>query len=326
MTTSGDVTLSYTQSEIIQAAFLIAAVYGLNQSISGSSYAFAAGILNRSMKSFENSAQHIWKRTEATLFLQYNQSSYVLGSGSTDHAANIYNTTTVASVPTLAGFIPVASTSGINIGDTIGIVYNTNTIFWSTIVNFSSNPLSVVISPALPTLAVVAGAQVYTYTAATNVVQKPLDLIEVRRREVVSLVDTPMYESAWVDYQMLPDKLASVNNQGSTPITWTYNRQIANGTIYIWPVPSTQQFILPFTYYEPLQVFDAASDTADIPDEWYEFLIHNLALKLLGAYGKRGTPEYADLKQEVAEMKMEILKFDNEETYIEIKPDWTRMY
>lgn len=103
------------------------------------------------------------------------------------------------------------------------------------------------------------------------------------------LIESPPYDTqiqviqrAKIDFNLLPF--------GSTgmPVSFTYQPGINVGTLSVWPTPDisvpvgTQLFV---TYQRPIEVFDAAANTPDFPQEWGNALIYNLAVSLADEYG-----------------------------------------
>jgi hypothetical protein len=93
--------------------------------------------------------------------------------------------------------------------------------------------------------------------------------------------ELPMQELTRQEYDDLPNKASA-----GTPTTYYYDRQLCDGTIYVWPVlraPAGE--VLRITYER--KVNDAASvgATVDMPDEWEEALVYGLAARLADDYG-----------------------------------------
>lgn len=310
MTTSSSVNFAMTRNEIITDALQILGVIGEDEDPTASAITSAGRALNRLTKAFENKGNHIWKRSEATLFLQANQASYVLGSGSTDHCTESFVQTTTSADEALGQTtISLTSTSGMTAGDYIGIVLDDDTLHWTTIVSVASS--SVVITTALASAAT-SGNVVYTYTTKIN---KPLNISSVRRRVVSSSTDTQIDIVPYEMYQNLPSKTAA-----GTVTQCTYNRGIASGTLYVWNPHNNVDSVLKLTYSKPIEDFDSTSDTADLPQEWLDFLVLKLAVKLAPMYGKAGTAFYRDIKMQADEAEDAALSFDNEFTDVRLVP------
>lgn len=103
------------------------------------------------------------------------------------------------------------------------------------------------------------------------------------------LIESPPYDTqiqvmqrAKIDFNLLP-----FGSMGM-PVSFTYQPGINVGTLSVWPTPDlsvpvgTQLFV---TYQRPIEVFDAATDTPDFPQEWGNALIYNLAMSLADEFG-----------------------------------------
>jgi len=76
------------------------------------------------------------------------------------------------------------------------------------------------------------------------------------------------------NFNMLP------KNSSGVPVNVSYVPQLNKGTLSVWPIPnaaSPPNATIVITYTSPIEVFDAATDDADFPGEWYNGLIYGLA-------------------------------------------------
>jgi hypothetical protein len=312
MTTSGSVDFSMTRNEIITDSLMLLGVLGQEEAIRNEDLTTANRALNRLIKHFENQALHIWKRSEATVFLQKDQNKFTLGLGSTDHVTENYNQTSLsgdeASGQTI---ISVSSISGITINDYIGIVLSDGSTHWSTVSSIGVD--TVTINDAL-TGDASSDAYVWTYTSKIN---KPLSIYNARRHEISSETDIEMNLISYEDYQNLPNK---TTNSG-TPIQWNYDRKTSVGYLYVWPIASNASYLMKITFAKPLEDFDSAGNTPDLPQEWYDALVYQLAVRLAPMYGMGGKQEFLILKGQADEILAQALAFDDEKTYITFKPD-----
>lgn len=314
MTTSNSVNFQMSRTDIITDALSIIRVLGNDETLQNVDMVLVNRALNRCVKYFENNGLHLWKKSEGVLFLQPNQSQYTLGAGTTDQgavASSVNITTMVNAGNTGDTSITLTSVTGLAITNNIGIILSTNTIQWTTITNIVGNVVS--LNNSL-TNTVNPNANVYTYTTAIN---KPLDVFAIRRRNSLSTIDTPLIMMAYEDYQNLPTKITSA----STPVQWTYNRSINNGTLFVWPMPADQTYYLMLTYAEPIQDLDNSTDTPDFPVEWYDALVYQLAVRISPMYGRLGSEQFAQLKSLADEFLANALAFDNEVSYVKFTPD-----
>lgn len=157
------------------------------------------------------------------------------------------------------------------------------------------------------------------YALATLFSVKPMRVLSVRRRVTASSIDTPLMEMSRQEYYDQPNKTIA-----SVPTSFYYDPQRATGALSIWPTPSTATAAdqtLKVTYLRRMEDMDGSSDEADVPQEWLQALIWNLALDLMTEYPVndatlakliigRATKLYDDLKG-----------FDEEPASIFLQPD-----
>lgn len=313
MSTSGTTSYSTTTTEIITDALLMINAAAFDQSVESADFNFALRALNRLVKHFENKAQHIWERKEGYLFPQPSQASYTLGVTGDHCAAGSYvqMALTVAAVATNTT-LTVLSTTGVNANDKLGLVLDTGSVYWTTV---SGAPTSTVITIAgsVPSSSAI-GQYIWTYT--TDII-KPLEIPSMRYRDTTSLIDLKLEKLAYDDYQMRPNKTTSP----SSALNYMYQRNTGSTTVYLWPAPLNVSKIFPITYTASIQDFDNVGDNPDVPQEWYRYLVHALACDLCPVYGRLGDQSYKDLKMNTEEIQQEVLAYDNETSYISLRPD-----
>lgn len=128
---------------------------------------------------------------------------------------------------------------------------------------------------------VTEGSQVLTGGTASYAISGARRMLSVRRR--ISSIDTPLSELSRQEYYDLPTK-----SQQGMPINWFFDPQRATRTLYLWLVPSTAiaaSTTLHFTYLRVIEDIDALENDPDIPQEWLEALIYNLAARLGPEFG-----------------------------------------
>ncbi|MDB5607783.1 MAG: hypothetical protein JWP25_4683 [Bradyrhizobium sp.] len=310
MSTSGTVTFNLNRDQIIKAALRKIGAIASGETPDAQTVQDCADQLNSMVKSFAATGLHIWTETEATLFLQAGQSSYTLGSGSTDNATETYTATTLASAASLgASSIVVASATGIATTYNVGIVQDAGVIYWTT-VNGAPSGATVALAGAL-TDSASAGNAVYVYQ--TKMV-RPLRVVAARRFQFSSLLDTQMLGLSRLDYRNMPNK------QNTGVITqWFYDPKggaNSTGTMYVWPAPSDATSAIKFTWWRPLQDFNNASNNPDIPQEWLDALVWSLALKMAPEYDC-SPQRYSMIKDQAASSLGMVMGFDREpESYL----------
>lgn len=85
------------------------------------------------------------------------------------------------------------------------------------------------------------------------------------------------------DFNILPS-----NTSGGQTIQMAYQPKINYGIIRIWPTPDSyveDNETITIVYESPIEVFTAATQTMDLPEEWYEALIRGVASNWAPAWG-----------------------------------------
>jgi len=276
MATSGVSTFNATRDQIILAALRkLQAISATETAVNPTLITNCAFQLNALVKSLNATGLHIWTEEEATVFLQPSQIAYTLGGTTTDNATGSYTATTLAtSAASGATSISVASTAGFGSGFFVGVVLTSGSIYWTTQNGAASGttiPLAAGLSGSAST-----GAAVYVYQ--TQIV-RPLRVVGARRYNFASAIDTQMTPPlSRLDYRNLPNKTAT-----GVPTQFFYDpRGGANvqGILNIWPAPADVTNAVKMTWWRPIQDFTTPGNNPDLPQEWIDALIWNLAYKL----------------------------------------------
>jgi hypothetical protein len=276
MAVSGSSDFTRTRDQIIRRAFRVISVVKSGDTPGAQIVTDAAEALNAMVKRWQKKGLHVWTVTEATLFPQASQVRYALASGSADHATESYVATELtASASSGATSITVDAITGISSGDNIGTVLDDGSIHWTT-VNGAPAGSNVTLTTGLDDSAS-DGAAVFTYT--TKIV-RPLKIVDARRFNIASQLETTISETqgslmARLDYQALPNKA-----QTGTINRAFYDPQRDTGYLYLWQPPSIVTDLVKFTWHRPIMDFDNASDNPDLPQEWFDALVYNLAISL----------------------------------------------
>jgi len=102
--------------------------------------------------------------------------------------------------------------------------------------------------------------------------------------------DTPMKEMTLEEYMAIGNK-----TETGDPLKYYYERRRDEGKLYLNLVPSDTTKTIFFYYLRPIYDFDSNTDNPDFPQEWYEALKYQLALRLAPEYGVPVTPELKGL-------------------------------
>lgn len=110
---------------------------------------------------------------------------------------------------------------------------------------------------------------------------RPLRVTSVRR--VQNGIQVPLTQFSRQEYFDQPTQTTSP----SIPVNYYFDPQVDEGTLYLWPCPSTTaatQFSLALTYVRQMDVMNATNNTLDMPQQWIEPVTWNLAKRLMTQY------------------------------------------
>lgn len=273
-TTSGTATFNYGRNQIITAALRKLGKIQSGETVGPQLIQDGSDALNIMVKALNATGLHIWTESEATLFLQPGQYQYTLGSGSTDSCADTsYTATTLAaSYGQFAAVITVSSATGFTATYNVGVVLDNGSVFWTT-QSGAAMGTSITLAAGL-TSAASAGNAVYVYQ---NNIIRPLRVVSGRRYAFNGGIETQMIMMSRVDYRNQPNK----SSTGTITQFFYDPRGGANtqGQFWVWPAPADVSAACKFTWWRPIQDFTTAANIPDLPQEWLDALIWNLAMK-----------------------------------------------
>ncbi len=310
MTTSGTVAFNFNRNQIILAAMRKIKVISSGETPSAQLVQDFSDQLNTFVKSLDAIGLHLWTEAEAILFLQPNQIAYDFGATATDHATEIHTATTLAGSGALgASTIVVTSATGIVTAYNIGIVLDSGSIFWTTV---NGTPVGMTVTLAATiTGTAAAGNAVYTYQ--TNIV-RPLRIVSARRYNFASAIDTQTMVFSRIDYRNQPNKTAT-----GTVTQWFYDPKggaNVNGRLHLWPSPPDVTNAVKFTWCRPIQDFTTAANNPDLPQEWLDALIWNLAYRMAPEFPVPAR-QYDMVKEQATLTLQNVTGFDREpESYL----------
>lgn len=312
MATSGSINFTQSRNEVILDALQIIGAYGIGRTVSSEDLNFAANLLNKMVKAWATKGLHLFSKEEGVLYVTPDTSIYNLGVTGTraTKASDEIITQLSAAATSSATALSVDSTTGMVIGDFIGIVLSDKTIHWTTILTIPSST-SLNITAGLASAAS-DNAPVYTYT---TMLQRPLRILDCRKRTGfgVNTVDLPVSEIGYQDLQSFP-----VKNSGTSPTQYTFKPQSTFGALYLWPCPSDGSERIMFTYERVIEDLDNTSDNFDFPAEWLEALTYQLALRLARPFGKPNAIK--DLLPIASVMLNDLLDWDAEIASVKMEP------
>ncbi len=317
-TLSGSVDFNMTRNEIVTDALILLGAIEAAETASADDLTYGIRQLERMVKHWQGTGAHLWSRRQATLFLVPSRASYELGPSSSQNAAedNEIATTTLSGDEAAAQTVlSVTSSADMAAADKVGIVLDDDTMDWTTIVTVDSTT-QITVTTGL-TSGASSGNKLYAYT---NDLARPLRILDAQRRDETSDQDTPIITHSHELYQRLPNKTIA----GETNIVY-YHAEHRNGrgTIFLWPVPETVSRTLKLTCVLPLQDFDAAGNNADLPTEWLDTTVWNLAKRLIPSYGASGKTSAQEIKMGGTTMLNEMLQWDHEPESVYVMPSLT---
>lgn len=120
-------------------------------------------------------------------------------------------------------------------------------------------------------------------TAATATITLPAYVREVNGCRYVDSATNERAMSRFErdDYNILPNKAAV-----GTATIYHVDRNAGAITLYVWPVPSAD-FSLKLDIDRIIETVTDASETVDVPEEWTETLLTNLAMRCCGVFGEQ---------------------------------------
>lgn len=169
------------------------------------------------------------------------------------------------------------------------------------------------------TITLVASDADYVIGSGGSFTTVPFDITSMRITR--SSIDLPMQRMSREDYYNLPNKTST-----GYPTQFYYDRQRNGGTLFVWPAPDATAGTLKFTYRRIIMDLDASADDFDIPQEWYEAITYNLAVRLAPGVGVVGTEEFKLVKAEADRAYQVVKGWDVAEGHgvISILPAWNR--
>ena len=151
---------------------------------------------------------------------------------------------------------------------------------------------------------------------------RPLRILRCDRKNISTNNETSMTQLSLDEYNELPNK-----HQEGTPVDFFYEPTLSNGTLYLWPQPTSTDVI---TYTVELVVrtevedMDLPTDDLDFPSWFTEAIILNLAYRLAPRHGYPINERYL-LRKDADDALEDALAYDQDTTSVFIQPD-TRNY
>ena len=288
MTTSNTSAFNPSITQTITAMFRKLGVIAEDETPTAGQYNDALFAGNALIKEWMALGIHVWTEEEAILFFQAGQARYLLGGTGTGGTgpdnccdANSWVPMQVAN-PVSGGNTTVTVTNtvapnGVTVanGNYFGIVLDSGVAFWTT-VNGAPAGNVITLTNAIPA-GQTASPQNNAFAYATKIV-RPLKV--PRSRQIYYQGQngprlTPMTVLSRKEYMDLPNPLdPGISTQ------FFYSPQLVSGEYYAWPNPQNANFGARFTWYRPLMDLTTPANTADLPQEWTNGLMWNIAKEM----------------------------------------------
>jgi hypothetical protein len=317
MTTSGTSTLVRTRDEIIASALRKVNAFESGETPDDQAVQDASDAFNALIKHWQASGIEIWTTEEAILFPVAGQYRYTIGGSSSDRiGANPSQTTLSSNAAASASSVVLTSVNGVANTYTIGIELDDSTIQWTT-VNGAPSGSTVTLATPL-TGAASSGNFVIVYVEA---LVRPIRVIDGRRYNLTSQIEVPLAEMDRGEYMDMPNKTSTgaVNS-------YFYDRRggpVDSGLIYFWPAPADTSEAVKLTIARPVEIFTAAGNTPDFPEEWIRAAEWGLADEIADEYDVP-EPKRSRIERRAAQYLQEVNWFERELVSIEFVPDSSR--
>jgi hypothetical protein len=282
MATSGTTAYDRTGAQIAEQAARLIRIIGIDETLDTTAGGQEDQILESLNLMIKTNQMKLglWRYREGKMFLVDGTNEYTLPpTASTNYACDVSElseTTLDADEASGQTTLSVTSTSqgaGFANSDVILVVQDDDTIHATTISSFVTDDTVTIASAT--TAAASSGNKVYVYT---NAAPRPLKVISARRLNGTNEIE--MFHLAREDYFNLPNKSST-----GTPVQFFYDPQQTTGKVYLWPTPSTVDDIINYTYLDELEIISANTDTSNFPQEWVEYLVYGLAVRIAPMYG-----------------------------------------
>lgn len=160
-------------------------------------------------------------------------------------------------------------------------------------------------------------------TAAYVLTPKPMRILSIRRRNTTgsNYIDIPMNEISRQEYFDEPVKTTSP----ATPVSWYYDPQSTTGTLYVWPAPATaiiSSHTLMITYVRRIEDMTSSNNDMDLPQEWLQTIVWNLANDLETEYPVNDPRLATKIERRAAILMGQLSGWDNETASIFLQPEY----
>ncbi len=312
MSTSGSVDFTMDASELIEEAFKLIGIKPAETALEAFEIQDGLNTLNLMLKAWQGQSMHLWTQEEGVLFLDIGKTDYLVGPTGDEATTNddFIGTTTTAALVATNVIIPVVSTVGMTTGDTAGVQLDDGTRHWTTLTVDST--VQVTLAVGVPSAAA-SGNSLFTFT---TLIQRPLRISSFRRKTFSE--DNEIRVQKWSRSQYFNQ--VNKASQG-TVVNAYFSPLLDNGRVFVWQTASSVNDFLRFTFERPIEDIDLSTDNLDIPVEWLQTVIYNLAARLADSYDAPQFRVQSVTAKAVAFLE-EMLGWDEEMTSLNLQPDF----
>ena len=313
MATSGSTSFTLNALQVIERAFAKIDVKVAEQPLQPDEKQDGQDSLNLMLKAWGAQGLHLWTKDEGVLFLDVGKTNFDLGPTG-DEACQfddfIGTTTTSAKIATDT-VIDIADSTGMVVGDKIGVELDDNTRFWTTI-SIINGSTQVTIADGL-TSASKSGSTAFTFTSLIN---RPQRVLSCRRNTFGQDNEIPVLSWSRDQYFNQVNKLSR-----GTVVNCYYSPQLGDGRMYVWQTANSVNDLLRFTFERPMQDLLIGDDNLDIPTEWLEAVIYGLAFRLADDYNVP-LAKADRIGQKANQFLDDLLGWDEEMESLNLQPDF----
>lgn len=122
---------------------------------------------------------------------------------------------------------------------------------------------------------------------------RPLKLDRIALYETANTLETHL---EWLTDQRY-ESIANKAQTSTVPVAWNYKPTLPNGTVTVWPVPTSTSYQLAIYIPTLLSTFADLTTNYTLTAGTCEAIVYNLAARLATPYGKQIPPEVAAIAQ-----------------------------
>jgi len=300
-----------TFGDICRAALRDTGIVSPEMPIQVPHFTIAQEVANDVLAHWQALGIHLWSEAEALLPLNPSQTEYSLGAGGAHCFTDYVYATASSAIASLATVIPCSTTTGMTVGDFVGVELIAGTRHWSTISSISAG-VSVTIATGIVSAAA-SGASIYTYTTK---IDRPVRVLDVRFATTQTNNELLVNQESRQRYYQTSNKTQT----GSNVSAWYYSPQLTTGKLSVWSPVTTCVPLLRFTFVKPQYVNEDQSENVLIPSEWFLPFKWAVAEQLAITY-EVDPNKLISIAQQAATTLNAALSNDVEIEYFSIQPD-----